>query len=192
MTMRLIYKPAALAAVVTAAVLMTSCAVTKNVTDTKDMSYIYNPSRSFFTPWISVYNEDAETSVLNISIRKSELYFNEANPEGVPMASMLVSVRLYDNTLGGALADTSTFKYDIKREETGGEYSFRTPLSARDGSSYTAEIKIIDLIRQRTQQLFVDFERTGRYSGLNYKVRDHFTNNEVFSRAVRVDQYVNV
>jgi len=108
------------------------------------------------------------------------------------MASMLVSVRLYDNTFGGVLADTSTFKYDIKREEVGGEYSFRTPLSARDGNSYTAEIKIIDLIRQRTRQLFVDFERTGRYSGLNYRVSDHFTNNEVFSRTVKIDQYVNI
>jgi len=192
MTMRLIYKSAVLTAVVTTALLMTSCAVTGNVTDTKDMAYLYNPTQSIFTPMISVYNEDAETSVLNISIRKGELYFSEANPEGVPMASLLVSVRLFDNTFGGVLADTSTFKYDIKREEVGGEYSFRTPLSAHDGNSYTAEIKIIDLIRQRTRQLFVDFERTGRYSGLSYKVRDHFTHNEIFSRTVRIDQYVNI
>jgi GWxTD domain-containing protein len=192
MTMRLTYKNAALAVIVTVAVLMASCAVTQNVTDTKDMSYIYNPTRSIYTPRITVYNEDAETSVLNIGIRRGELYFNEANPEGVPMASVLLSVRLYDNTLGGVLADTSTYKYDIKREDTGGEYVFRTPLSANDGSSYTAEIKIIDLIRQRTQQLFIDFERTGRYSALNYKIRDHFTNNEVFSRVVKADQYINV
>ncbi len=192
MTRRLNCKSAAIAAVVTAAALMTSCAVTQDAADTKDMSYIYNPSRSIYTPWISVYNEDAETTVLNISIRKGEFYFNEANPEGVPMASMLISVRLFDNTLGGVLADTSTFKYDIKREDMGGEYTFRTPLAARDGNSYTAEIKIIDLIRQRTQQLFVDFERTGRYSGLNYKIRDHFTGNEVHSRVTRVDQYINV
>ncbi len=143
MTRRLNCKSAAIAAVVTAAALMTSCAVTQDAADTKDMSYIYNPSRSIYTPWISVYNEDAETTVLNISIRKGEFYFNEANPEGVPMASMLISVRLFDNTLGGVLADTSTFKYDIKREDMGGEYTFRTPLAARDGNSYTAEIKII-------------------------------------------------
>lgn len=174
------------------AVIMTSCAVTQNVTDTKDMSYIYNPARSVYTPFITVFNEDSETSVMNISIRRGELYFSEANAEGVPMASVLLSVRLHDNTLGGVLADTATFKYDIKREEIGGEQVFRVPLTTYDGGSYTAEIKIIDLIRQRTQQMFVDFERTGRYSGLNYKIRDHFSNNELFSRVVRRDQYINV
>jgi len=192
MTRRLKIKPAAIVAVVITAALLASCAVTQNVTDTKDMSYIYNPARSVYTPFITVYNEDAETSVMNISIRRGEFYFTEANAEGVPMASMLVSVRLFDNTLGGVLADTATFKYDVKREDIGGDYAFRIPLTTHDGSSYTAEIKIIDLIRQRTQQMFLDFERTGRYSGLNYKIRDHFSNNELFSHVVRRDQFVNV
>jgi len=192
MTRRLIYKNAALAVIVTLTVLMTSCAVTQNVTDTKDMSYIYNPAKSVYSPFITVYNEDSETSVMNISILRGELYFTEANAEGVPMASVLVSVRLFDNTLGGVLADTATYKYDIKREDIGGEYAFRIPLTTHDGGSYTTEIKIVDLIRQRTQQMFVDFERTGRYSGLNYKIRDHFSNNEIFSHVLRRDQYINV
>ena len=192
MTRRLKNKYAAVVAIMTVAVIMTSCATTQNMTDTKDMSYIYNPTRSIYTPLITIFNEDAETSVLSIGIRRGELYFNEANAEGVPMASMLVSVKLYDNTLGGVLADTSSFKYDIKREEVGGEYVFRTPLATHDGNSYSAEIKIIDLIRQRTQQMFVDFERTGRYSGLNYKIRNHFNNSELYSHVVKVDQYINV
>ncbi len=192
MTRRLKNKYAAVVAIMTVAVIMTSCATTQNMTDTKDMSYIYNPTRSIYTPLITIFNEDAETSVLSIGIRRGELYFNEANAEGVPMASMLVSVKLYDNTLGGVLADTSSFKYDIKREEVSGEYVFRTPLATHDGNSYSAEIKIIDLIRQRTQQMFVDFERTGRYSGLNYKIRNHFNNSELYSHVVKVDQYINV
>jgi GWxTD domain-containing protein len=192
MTRRQTYKPAAIIIQVMAAVIMTSCAVTQNVTDTKDMSYIYNPARSVYTPFITVFNEDSETSVMNISIRRGELYFSEANAEGVPMTSVLLSVRLHDNTLGGVLADTATFKYDIKREDIGGEQVFRIPLTTHDGSSYTAEIKIIDLIRQRTQQMFVDFERTGKYSGLNYKIRDHFSNGEIYSRVVKRDQYINV
>ena len=43
-----------------------------------------------------------------------------------------------------------------------GEYVFQVPLKTYEGKAYTAEIKIIDLIRQRTVQTFVDFERTGR------------------------------
>lgn len=174
------------------AAMLASCTVTQNVTDTKDMSYIYNPARSVYSPFITVYNEGAESSVMNISILRGELYFSEANPEGVPMASVLVSVRIFNNTMGGALADTATFKYDIRKDEVGGAYSVRIPLNTREGSAYTAEIKIIDLIRQRTNQTFVDFERTGPYSGLNYKIRDHFSKNEIFSRVLRRDQYINV
>ena len=172
--------------------LLWSCSVTQTATDTKDMSYLYNPARNVFTPFVTVYDEDAETSVISIGLRKGELYFSEANPEGVPMASLLLSVRLHDNTAGGILADTATFKYDLKREETGGLYTFRVPLKTYEGNSYTAEIKLIDLIRQKTYQTFTDFERTGRYSKLNYKIRDHFSKNELYSHTVRRDQYLNI
>lgn len=192
MTSRLISNIAVLLSVVAIGALSWSCSATQSVVDTKDMSYIYNPARSVYTPFIAVYNEDSETSVINISIRRGEFYFSEANPEGVPMASLLLSVRLFDNTLGGVLADTATFKYDLRRDEIGGDYVFRIPLSTSDGNSYSAEIKIIDLIRQRTQQTFIDFDRTGRYSGLNYKLRDHFSKTELYSRTVRRDQFINV
>lgn len=182
--------------VLTAVIIMSlgySCATTKKApTDTKDMSYIYNPAKNVFTPDITVYNEDAETTVLSIGIRKNEFFFSEANPEGVPMATMLVSVRLFDNALGGVLADTSTFKYDIRRDEINGEYVFRVPLKTYEGKAYTAEIKVIDLIRQRAVQTFIEFERTGRYSRLNYKIRDYFSHIELLSNVVRRDQYVNI
>jgi GWxTD domain-containing protein len=185
-------KSSVLLTVILTAALASSCSMTQNVVDTKDMSYIYNPARNIFTPYIAVYNEDAGTSVLNISIRRGDFYLSEANTRGVPMASVLVSARLFNNSLGGALADTATYKYDLTRDDIGAGYIFRIPLSAADGNAYTVELKVIDLIRQRTQQAFINFERTGRYSGLNYRVRDHFSNNEVFSRVVKRDQYINV
>jgi GWxTD domain-containing protein len=192
MLRRLIDKTAAVAMIVTVASLFWSCSVTQTAIDTKDMSYLYNPARNVFTPYITVYDEDATTSVITISIRRSEFYFSEANPEGVPMASTLISVRLHDNTAGGMLVDTATFKYDLKREEIGGDYAFRVPMATREGGAYTAEIKIIDLIRQRTLQTFIDFERTGIYSRLNYKIRDHFSKRELNSYVVKRDQYINV
>ena len=147
MTRPLKDKPALIIALVMTAALMASCTVTQNVTDTKDMSYIYNPARNVYTPFVSVYNEGEGSSLMTVSIRRGELYFTEANAEGVAMASVLVSVRLFDNTLGGVLADTATFKYDIKKADMGGEYSFQISLDTREGSAYTAEIKIIDLIK---------------------------------------------
>ena len=185
-------KAAAVISTVLMAALAWSCATTQPTADTKDMSYIYNPARNVFTPFISVFDEGSESTVLSVSIRRNELYFNEANPEGVPMASVLLSVRLFNNTLGGVLADTALFKHEIRRQEVGGEYVFRVPLKTYEGSSYTAEIKVIDLIRQRTLQTFVDFERTGRYSKHYYRIRSHFSGGELYSNVVRRDQYINV
>ena len=174
-------------------VLGSSCSVQqKTATDTKDLSYIYNPSKSVFKPDISVFNEDAETSVLSIGIPKNQFQFSEANPEGVPMASVLLSVRLFDNTLGGILADTAQLKYDLLRDDMGGGYVFHIPLKAYEGKSYSVETKIIDLIRQRTVQTFTDFERTGRYSKLNYRIRDYLSGSELQSNVVKRDQYINV
>jgi GWxTD domain-containing protein len=156
------------------------------------MSYIYNPAKNVFTPDINIYNEGAETTVIAIGIRKNEFFFSEANPEGAPMATILVSVRLFDNTLGGVLADTSTFKYDVPRDEIKGEYVFHVPLKTYEGKAYTAEIKAIDLVRQRAVQTFAEFERTGRYNRLNYRIRDYFSHNELLSNVVRRDQYINI
>jgi GWxTD domain-containing protein len=182
--------------IVTAVIIMSlgySCATTqKTPVDTKDMSYIYNPAKNVFTPDIALYNEDAETTVLAIGIRKNEFFFSEANPESVPMATVLVSVRLFDNTIGGVLADTSTFKYDIRRDDIRGEYVFHVPLKTYEGKEYTADIKVIDLIRQRAVQTFAEFERTGPYSRLNYRIRDYFGHTEMLSNVVRRDEYINI
>lgn len=182
------------AAAITAVITMlfvSSCYVSQEATDTKDLSYIYNPTKNVFTPSITLYNEDAETTVLSLSIRRGELYFSEANTQGVPTASLLLTVRLFDQTLG-ALADTATYRYDLKREEIGGEYVFSIPLKAYEDKSYTVALKVIDLIRQRTLQTFVDFERSGPYSGLNYQVRDHFSRSILHTNILKRDLFINV
>ena len=92
-----------------------SCSVTQSAADTKDISYIYNPARNVFTPHSSVFNEDAETSLLTIAIRRGELYFSQANPQGVPLASMLISVRLFNNTLGVCLPTRPVTRMKYRR-----------------------------------------------------------------------------
>lgn len=174
------------------AILATSCYVTQEPADTKDLSYIYNPIRNVFSPYFSVFSEDAETVTLSVRLLRSEIYFSEANPEGIPMASILVSVRLFDNSEGGGLADTAKLKFDLPREQVAGEYVCRIPLKAAEGKSYTAEIKTIDLLRQRTVQSFVDFERTGPHNRLNFKIRGLFTGSELYTNTLRVDEYINI
>jgi len=174
------------------AIFATSCYVTQESADTKDLSYIYNPIRNIYSPYFSIFSEDAENVTLSVRLLRSEIYFSEANPEGIPMASILISVRLFDNSEGGGLADTTKLKFDLPREQVAGEFVCRIPLKAPEGKSYTAEIKIIDLLRQRTVQSFVDFERTGPYNRLNFKIRDLFSGNELHTNTLRTGEYVNI
>src|SRR5512133_777926 len=173
-------------------ILATSCYVTQESADTKDLSYIYNPIKNVFSPYFSVFGEDAETVTLSVRLLRSEIYFSEANPEGIPMASILISVRLFDNSAGGGLADTARIKFDLPREQVAGEYVCRIPLKAVEGRSYTAEVKTIDILRQRTVQSFVEFERTGPYNRLNFKIRDLFSGNELHTNTLRPGEYINI
>ena len=193
MAKKMTIRPAIAAAFVLMLTAVSSCYVSQTQqTDTKDLSYIYNPARNIFNPNVTLYNENESTSLLSISLQRNELYFSEANPSGEPVASLLLSVRLFDVTLGGSLADTASIRYELNRADIGDEYVFKVPLRAYDGKSYTTEIKIVDLVRQRTVHTFVDFDRTGPDCSLNYKIRDHFSKQELYNYVVKRDQFINI
>jgi len=192
MLKKILTKTAIITTVVLTLLLIPSCYVSQEAVDTKDLSYIYNPVKNIFTPYFSVFNQDSETTVVSIRLARNELYFNEANPLGVPMASIYVSVKLYDNVMGGSLADTASSKYEIRKDQVPGEFICRLPLKTYAGKSYSAEIKIIDLIRQRTFQSFIDFEKAGPDDRMNFKVVDYFSHNELFSNVLKNGQYINL
>ncbi len=78
-----------------------SCTTTrKTVVDTKDLSYLYNPTKSSIKPRFSVFNESDASSVLSVRLPASDLLFTEANPRGIPMAQLLITVKLYNITSG--------------------------------------------------------------------------------------------
>src|SRR3970040_850810 len=91
--------------VVVVCLLIYSCSTTQTAIDSKDLSYLYNPTKSSVKPRYTVLNESDESSVLSIKFFASELFFSEANPRGVPTAQMLISVRLYRIDNGRSLTD---------------------------------------------------------------------------------------
>ncbi len=69
-----------------------SCKTTQNTVDSKDLSYIYNPTKNPFNPRYNVINQSDETSVLEVKFFASDLFFSEANPQGVPTSLMQLNV----------------------------------------------------------------------------------------------------
>lgn len=173
--------------------IMTSCRTTQTAVDSKDLSYLYNPTKSSIKPRYSVLNSGDESSLLSIKFFAADLFFSEANPQGIPTAQLLITVKLYDmGPSGRTLKDTSTISLNVVKEETAREYVYKVPLSVEPGSVYTAEVKILDKLRIEVIQSFVQFNTISTDNRYNFYARGHFGKNELFNPVVRVNEYVNL
>lgn len=169
-----------------------SCKSTKPVKDTKNVSYLYNPTKNPINPRYSVYNQSDETSVLSVKFFATDLFFSEANPQGVPMAMMLVNVKLYNISQGKMLTDTATLNLNIVKEKGKLDYIYNLSLNVEKGIEYIAEIKILDKLRLLVIHAFVPFNTLSYYNKYNFTAQSHFSKIRVFNPVLRIDEYINL
>lgn len=169
-----------------------SCKTTQPAADSKDLSYLYNPTKSPINSRYNVINQSDELSVLSVMILSGDLLFSEANPQGVPTAVVQISVRLFNISQGKMLADTALYNLSIVREKGRSEYIYNVPLKVDKGSEYIAEIRILDKLRLHVVQSFVSFNTLSYTNKYNFRVQGHFEKNELFSPVLRVNEYINL
>lgn len=174
------------------AALITSCATTYVPSDAKDVSSIYNPTKNTIIPSFTIFHNSSEESILSVSIRKNQLLFSEANASGEPMASVNVTVRLYDNNLSGILCDSATYDFDIKRDAALPEFVCRVPLRAFEGGSYFCQVRVYDKLKRKVSRSYLSFKKDGEFDPYNFKLYSHFDNREIFTRRLHANDYVNV
>jgi GWxTD domain-containing protein len=169
-----------------------SCKTTQQTIDSKDLSYLYNPTKNPINPRYNVINQSDELSVLSVKFFANDLFFSEANPQGVPTAMVLVTVKLFNISQGRLLADTAVYNISIIRETGKPEYVYNVPLKVEKGIGYLAEIKILDRIRLQVVQAFVPFNTLSYNNKYNFRAQGHFEKNELFNPVLRVNEYVNL
>jgi GWxTD domain-containing protein len=169
-----------------------SCITTKQTFDPKDLSYLYNPVKNSINPRYGIFNQSEQVSVLSVKFFNTDLYFNEANPRGIPMAMVYISVRLFNVSQGKTLADTAFLSLDIIKNEVQNEYLYKIPLQVEKGYDYVAEIKVMDRIRQIMVQTFVPFNTASENNRYNFYARGHFIHNELLNPVVRKNEYLNL
>jgi GWxTD domain-containing protein len=172
--------------------LVVSCSTTRPVLDSKDLSYLYNPTKNPVNPRYNVTNLSENQSNLAVEFFASELFFSEANPSGVPTASMIVTVKLFNTTGGMALIDTAYYTLNIVKETGRQAYVYSIPLRVMEGLEYVAEVKILDKLRSLIMQAFIPFNTMSMTNRYNFRAQGHFGKNELFNPVVRVDEYVNL
>jgi GWxTD domain-containing protein len=178
--------------VILSAAVFNSCKTTQQTVDYKDLSYLYNPTKSPINPQYNITNQTDESSILSIRFSTSDLFFSEANPQGVPTAMVLLTVKLYSMTQGKAIVDTSALNLSIVREKGKQEYIYTVPLKVEKGNEYLAEVKVLDRLRLLVAQDFVLFNTLSPNNKYNFRIQGHFDKNELFSPVIRLDEYVNL
>jgi GWxTD domain-containing protein len=169
-----------------------SCKTTQQTVDNKDLSYLYNPTKNPINPQYNIINKTDELSELSVRFSTSDLFFSEANPQGVATASILITVKLYSISQGKALADTAVLDLSIVKDTGRQEYIYNLPLKVEKGVEYVAEVKILDRLRLIVAQDFVEFNTLSYNNRYNFRVEGHFDKNELFSSVLRIDEYVNL
>jgi len=169
-----------------------SCKITQQSVDTKDLSYLYNPTKNPINPRYNIINQSDESSTLSVRFSTNDLYFSEANPQGVPTSMILVTVKLFNISQGILLTDTIVYNLNIRKQVGKQEYIYYIPLKVNKGTEYMTEIKILDKIRLSVSQAFVPFNTLNDYNRYNFKVLSHFGKNEVFNPVLRANEYVNL
>jgi GWxTD domain-containing protein len=169
-----------------------SCKTTQQTVDTKDLSYLYNPTKNPITPRYNIINQSDEMSVLSIRFSVNDLFFSEANPQGVPTASLLITVKLFNISQGKVLADTAVNNVSIVKEEGKPEYVFNVPLKVEKGVEYLAEIKILDKLRLQVVHAFKTFNTLSYNNKYNFRAQGHIQKNELFNPVLRINEYVNL
>lgn len=173
-------------------VIMFSCKSSQPAVDSKDLSYLYNPTKSSVKPRFSIVNKDDESTELSIKFFASTLFFSEANPQGIPMAQLAASVKLYSLTGGRALVDTAFYDLKIIKVKSQPEYIYKIPLKVAPGNEYMADVKILDRIKEDVMQSFLQFNTLSDENKYNFIARGHFNKSELFSPTVRANEFVNI
>lgn len=169
-----------------------SCRTTQSTVDLKDLSYLYNPTKNPINPRYNITNQTDTLSVLSVKFFAADLYFSEANPQGVSSAMMLISVKLFNINQGKVLADTGLVNISIVKEAGKPEYVYTIPLKVEKGTEYLTEIRILDRLRLKVVQAFVTFNTRSDNNKYNFRAQGHFEKNELFSPVLRINEYVNL
>jgi len=171
---------------------VTSCKTTQQTVDTKDLSYLYNPTKNPVNPRYNVVNESDKSTILSVKFFANDLLFSEANPQGIPTALLMVTVKLFNLSQGKTLADTAVYNITIIKEKGKPEYIYSVPLNVEKNMEYLAEIKILDRLRLAVIQSFVPFNTLSYFNKYNFIARGHFEKNQLFNPVVRVNEYLNL
>lgn len=173
-------------------VTISSCSTVKETYDPNDLSYLYNPLKTPIHPYFRVFNDNTDLSQLSVRFFEGDLFFSEANAEGVPIAAMVIIYRLYNISAGRVPVDTAFFNLPIRKETGRRDYTYNIPLKAAAGSEYEVEVLVKDVIRNISLQEYIRFDKRDILNRFNFKITGYFDGKEQFTPILRDQEFVRL
>ncbi len=166
-------------------VLFFSCAgpskLKKEVETLPNLSFLYNPSASLLHPEYKVYHDKESTSKLMMRLFSDELLFSKMN-SAIYIAKIKMEYKMYDfdGENMGQLVDSSSVIFEIEIDENQEEFMESIAINALPGNMYNLEIKMSDLLRNRSNLHYMIVDKRNKNSRQNFNMISAVTGKPLF------------
>jgi len=166
-----------------------SCRIEQQTTSPQptliNFANIYNPKATTFFPKFAAYSPNDTSITVYTYLYLPQLAFS--NKGGVSAAKVYINIKLTPSFLNRQIIDTVTKVLVIKQNPKQKSAVFPITLSPVRDTSFLINIYIKDLIRRRANIGFIQADRSGPNSDINFLVRYPGDMRPVFGNAIYPD-----
>jgi len=144
--------------------LSNSCKTTETLSVSKvNVAGIYNPTSSNIFPEYTSYHVNDSVSTIYIRVDTRQLTYTKADK-----ALLEITYILYKSLQQNIIADSSTYKYEVEKNDEMPFLTLNVNLKTSDSIHYICELRLTDMIKRRPRQFFVEIDRSNKQNCLNY------------------------
>jgi len=154
-----------------AAWFMLTCSGGKRLATLREMSKIYNPSRSYLHPRVAFYHVDSTLTYLTVKLFPVEFMYNQAREDLLEMAQIKINYQVKNISLENApVSDTASYHYTFEKKKTKDRFYAQLPVPALDGNQYFLKLTITDLNRDFSYTDYHYINKTNPFNQQNFRV----------------------
>lgn len=128
------------------------------------LASIYNPTTTYLHPSYKVYHNNANTSVLFLKIRTSELFFREYAINNKAGCNFTIDYLLQEiGADTNTLVDSNTYVYQLRKEDVNNYYITQIPFKAQEDKSYRLKVTLTDHYRNDKNISYLHVEKQQTY-----------------------------
>ena len=166
---------------------------TANGSSGSNVASIYNPYITSLHPNYHVFRRDDNSTIVVAKIYRSEILFNDANPEKIKKGKVLFKLNLYKiENESRTLVDTLKFQYDVELKSYEKIFFAYLPLKTELDAKYSLHIIYSDLLKQKFAVSYIDIADGTKNTGQNYLTTSYNSAYPTFKKYFKNNEYFKI